>query len=202
MEAETVLIHQLVNNFLLSDREKERLLTGNILQTAARKAMIALSGFENKYFNAQINPFNSVMYCNYLYWVSHLLYEDSETEIADKVYYLNKMLNSVELFYAVDLPDIWSCEHPGGGVMGRAVYGNYFYFYQGCTVGGNGVIGKEKYPTIGEHVTMFSDSKIIGESCIGNNVIISANTYIINADIPDNSMVFGQSPNLIIKPKK
>lgn len=86
--------------------------------------------------------------------------------------------------------------------MGRAVYGNYFYFYQGCTVGGNGVIGKEKYPTIGEHVTMFSDSKIIGESCIGNNVIISANTYIINADIPDNSMVFGQSPNLIIKPKK
>ena len=34
-----------------------------------------------------------------------------------------------------------------------------------------------------------------------NNVIISANSYLINETIPDNCIVFGQSPNIIIKKK-
>ena len=143
------------------------------------------------------------MYCNYLYWVSHLLFKAGESHIADKIYYLNKMLNAVELFYEVELPDIWSCEHPIGSVMGRAEYGNYFFFYQGCTVGGNrhGMGGEIIYPVIGEHVTMFSGSKVLGNSRIGDNVTLAANSYVINIDIPSNSIVFGQSPELIIKAK-
>jgi serine O-acetyltransferase len=86
--------------------------------------------------------------------------------------------------------------------MGRAKYGNRFFFYQGCTVGGNRNKGILEYPVIGENVTMYSDSKIIGNSIIGNNVLISANAYIKNEKIPDNSIVFGQSPNLIIKQRK
>lgn len=199
MEAGTLLIHQLKNNFLLSDKEEDIIRTGTVFKEAELRAINALSGFDNKYFSNSINPLNSVMYCNYLYQISHLLYRAEEVGVADKVYYLNKMLNSVDIFYAVEMPEIWSCEHPLGSVMGRARYGDYFFFYQGCTVGGNGDIGKEKYPVIGEHVTMFSNSKVLGESCVGNNVIISANTYIINTNIPDNSIVFGQSPNLIIK---
>ena len=46
---------------------------------------------------------------------------------------------------------------------------------------------------------MYSDSKVIGQSKIGNSVIISANTYIKDENIPDNSIVFGSSPNLTIK---
>ncbi len=46
---------------------------------------------------------------------------------------------------------------------------------------------------------MFSNSKVLGESVIGNNVIIAANAYVINQNIPDNSIVFGQSPHNIIK---
>jgi len=42
---------------------------------------------------------------------------------------------------------------------------------------------------------------VLGDSHIGNNVVISAETYIINENIPDNSIVFGKSPNLIIKTK-
>lgn len=48
---------------------------------------------------------------------------------------------------------------------------------------------------------MCSNSKILGKSKIGDNVIVSANTYIKDEDIPDNSLVFGQSPNLVIKKK-
>lgn len=69
---------------------------------------------------------------------------------------------------------------------------------QGCTVGGN----KGKYPIIGENVKMFSNSKIVGSSVIGNNVWLSANVYIKDTNIPDNSIVFGTTPNLIIKDLK
>lgn len=118
------------------------------------------------------------------------------------MYYLNKMLNAVDLFYAIDLPERWSCEHPLGSVMGRAAYGDHFFFYQGCTVGGNYNNGILEYPRIGDDVIMYSDSKIIGNSIIGDHVKIAANAYIKNEIIPNNSIVFGQSPNLIIKRRK
>lgn len=63
--------------------------------------------------------------------------------------------------------------------------------------GGN----KGKYPEIGEYVIMYSNSKILGRTQIGNNVILSANSYVKDEIIPDNSVVFGMSPHLIIKPK-
>ena len=47
---------------------------------------------------------------------------------------------------------------------------------------------------------MFFDSKIIGNSHVGNNVVISAMTYIKDQDVPSDVIVFGQSPNLIFKP--
>jgi len=139
------------------------------------------------------------MYCNYLYWLSHEVYVCGYTKIADKIYYLNKMLNAANLFYAIELPSIWSCEHPVGSVMGRAKYNDYFLFYQGYTVGGNRKGNKLEYPVIGSYVTMYSNSKILGDSYIGNNVILAANSYVINETVPDNSIVFGQSPNLVIK---
>lgn len=95
----------------------------------------------------------------------------------------------------MNLPDIFYVEHPVGSVIGRAKIGNYFFFHQGCTVGEN--LGS--FPIIGNNVTMFADSKVLGNSVVGNNVILGANSYIINENIPDNSIVFGQSPNLVIK---
>ena len=64
-------------------------------------------------------------------------------------------------------------------VLGRASYGDYFFVYQGVTVGGN----KGLYPVIGKNVVMYSHSKILGKSRICNNVIVSANTYIKDEDI-------------------
>lgn len=195
-----VVSAQLNNVFCAADNE-----LGTVKQyhhIAYDRAMTSLSGFNNKYLTSELSPFNSVIYCNYLYWLSRILFKNGENTIADKVYYLNKMLNSVDLFYAIELPETWSCEHPLGSVMGRAKYGNRFFFYQGCTVGGNRNKGILEYPVIGENVIMYSDSKIIGNSIIGNNVLISANAYIKNEKIPDDSIVFGQSPNLIIKQRR
>ena len=93
------------------------------------------------------------------------------------------------------MPEYFLVDHPLSSVIGRATIGNGFAFIQGCSVGGNNGV----YPVIGENVFMYSNSKILGKSHIGNNVLIGANTYIKDMDIPDNVIVFGQYPNVIIK---
>lgn len=213
-EIRELVIHQLRNLFMMSEGEVS-LLDEKVINTAIINTLQCLEAMGTKYYVPQeslqikegvierdhcLNLYNSVMNCIFLYWLSRKLFQDNRVELADKVYYLNKILNSVELFYEVELPSIWSCEHPLSSVMGRAQYGDYFFFYQGCTVGGNVKRnGTIVYPVIGNHVKMFSNSKILGNSHIGNHVIISANCYIKDEDVPNDTIVFGQSPNLIFK---
>jgi len=129
--------------------------------------------------------------------------KDGDGNNAEKVYYLNKILNCLDIFYAVELPSVWGIEHPVGSVMGRAKYQDRFFFYQGCTIGGNGI----NYPELGYNIVMYSNSKVLGRSHIGNNVLLSANTYVIDCDIPDNSIVFpslsgdGRHPRIVQKSK-
>ena len=147
-----------------------------------------------------VDPLHQVNYCIFLYWLSRRMHLLGDNETASKVFYLNKMLNGVEIFYEIELPKIWACAHPLGSVIGRARYGEYFYFFHGCTVGGNIVPdGSAVYPVIGSHVKMLPHSSITGSSHIGNNVIVSANTYIKDQDVPDNVIVFGSTPDLIFK---
>ena len=128
--------------------------------------------------------------------MSRFFSEAGQKRLADKIYYLNKLLNSVDLYHEVNLPDIWLCEHPLGTVIGRGTFGVRFFFMQRCSIGHNHGI----YPVLGNNVRMFFDSKIIGNSHIGNNVVISATSYIKDQDVPDDVIVFGQSPNLVFKP--
>ena len=87
--------------------------------------------------------------------------------------------------------------------MGRAKYNNGFFFYQGCTVGGTrDKQGNLYYPVLGENVHMYSNSSILGNCHIANNVNIGAGCIVKNQDVPDNVTVFGQSPNLIVKQNK
>lgn len=161
----------------------------------------------NKYFvaedgNVRFSPYHSVQYMIFLYYLSHYLFLHRKEclQLCDKIYYLNKILNSVDLFYAIELPSHFGAEHPLGAVMGRAKYSDGFFFYQGCTVGGTrSVDGNLYYPEIGKNVWMYANSSILGKCRIGDNVNIGAGAIVKNQDVPDNCCVFGESPNLIIK---
>ncbi len=158
----------------------------------------------NKYYSSNgdiyFNPYHSAQYTIFLYYFSNTIYkETTSTFLADKIYYLNKIMNACDLFYAIELPTAFMLEHPVGSVMGRAKYGEGFMFYQGCTVGGN---KKLEYPIIGINVHMYANSSIIGKCHIGDNVLVGAGCLIKDQDIPSDSLVFGESPNLIIKRRK
>jgi len=181
--------------------ESESSLIDECLHTALEKTSFCFNHTKNKYYRkedeAYFSPFHSGQYSIFLYYLSRVVFErNKKTSIlADKIYYLNKLMNGLDLYYEVEMPDIFMLDHPLGSVLGRAKYGNFFTFSQQCTIGNNRGI----FPTIGEHVTMYSGSKIIGKCNIGDNVQIAANTYIKDTDIPSNSIVFGSSPNLIVK---
>lgn len=192
---------QIRNNFMLS-RPEEELLEATV-DIALRRCEFNFSRSRNKYCHQDgetfFNPFHSGQYTIFLYYLSNSVFALGKEHgtLADRIYYLNRMLNGVDLFYEVKLPEVFFLDHPLGSVMGRAVYGNNFFFSQNCTVGNN----KSVYPVIGENVRMMSGSKIIGRVAIGDNVIISANTYIKDQDIPPCSLVFGASPDLTIVSK-
>ncbi len=158
----------------------------------------------NKYIYAskfKIQPSHSVSWAVFLYFLSHELYAAGEEETAGYVYYLNKVMHANDWFYAAELPTHFWAEHPVGSVLGRAGYGDYFMINQGCTVGGNQKGSKLYYPQLGHHFMMYANSTILGDSKTGNWVVLSAGAYVKDAVIPENCIVFGQSPNLVIKQK-
>lgn len=201
------LVKKQLENFFpsLSDEDNRQLMVS--VEIAIAMSINNFSQSVNKYFSRMVdcekvvrfNPFHSIQWMTFLYYLSHDLYKNSSS-LCDKVYYLNKIMHSIDLFYAIDLPEIWSAEHPLGSVMGRARYSDGFFFYQGCTVGGTrDKEGNLYYPELEENVKMYANSSILGRCHIGRNAQIGAGALVKNQDVPANSIVFGQSPNLIIK---
>ena len=182
---------------------KEKEIIKSSVDITLEKCEICFLPNKNKYYkkNGEVyfNPFHSGQYSIFLYFLSNTVYQNGKKfrTLADRLYYLNKCLNAIDIFYEVVMPPVFFLDHPVGSVIGRADFGNYFSFSQNCTVGNN----KGKYPNIGKNVKMMSGSKIIGNCKIGDNVIVSANTYLKDVDIPDCSLVFGSSPKINIVPK-
>lgn len=182
----------------------------NDINVVKRAVPIALANM-NEIFSAKtlvnsdnepkFSPYHSVQWAVFLYQVSHICALGGDIIEADKIYYLNKIMNGVDWYHKVKLPVHFFAEHPLGSVLGNASYGDYLFVYQGTTVGGNRHNYELKYPVLGSNVLMYANSTILGDCHIGNNVIVSAGAYLINETVPDNCLVFGRSPNLIIKNK-
>ena len=88
------------------------------------------------------------------------------------------------------MPDIFMLVHPVGTVLGNANYENYFVAYQNCTVGAI----TDSYPVFETGTILYSGCTVLGSCRFGENVILGANSMLINTDIPSNSLVLGQYP--------
>ncbi len=125
-------------------------------------------------------------------------------DLADAVYYSMRIRCSIDLFYTTRIGKCFIPVHALGTVVDSHVkYGDYFKIYDGCHIGPYSIVGKDpaewKHPQIGNFVTMLCHSKVFGNSVVGDNVIISAGTTIVNEEIPDGCIVSGSSPNLMFQ---
>ncbi len=193
-----LLSRQLTTLYLLQPSERaslERILEPVLGRLEQCFAHIGRKGFQRD-GEPFFNPFHSSQYCMFLYLLSRAALTDAaDRDLADKTYALNKALHGADLFYEVELPDVFLLEHPVGTVLGRATYGRFFSFQQQNTVGNN----QGRYPVFGDNVALFAGAMVVGDAHIGNNCWISAGTYVKDQDVPDNSLVFGRSPDLVIK---
>lgn len=131
-----------------------------------------------------------------LYFLGNSIWKSSgETELPVKLSYLNKILHGLDLFYSVGMPDVFLMVHPLGSVIGNARYSDYLVVYQNCTVG---AINND-YPVFGEGVVLYSRSSVVGKCRVGDDVVFSANSAIVNTDVPSRTVVLGTYPNCRFK---
>lgn len=165
------------------------------LEAAYKRALYCFSRNTNKYFKkGTIDVHHTGQYAILLCYLARVAFEAGDRETADRVYALNKALHGFDIFYEVELPNVFFMEHPVGTVLGRAKYSDRLFLGQNVTVGGN-----KGYPTIGENVCLHAGCMVVGDSHLGNNIEVSAQAFIRDEVIPDNCLVFGKSPNLVIK---
>ena len=110
------------------------------------------------------------------------------------------LLDCLDAFYEVDLPDIFRFIHPVGTVLGRGKYSDYFLAYQRVTVGGNMQL---EYPVLGKGVIMYGGSAVIGKCNIGDGCLLAFGTVVKDQDIPSNTTVAGKDSGISCeKPRK
>lgn len=186
--------------------EAERDIVNMVCQDAWDRSMYCFDKINNRRFHfGGVQLYHTVQYSMYLYFLQNQIYESvikkdaknlDAINICDKLFAANTALAGVDIFYEQKMPDVFLMAHTAGIVLTpHAKIGNFFMLMQGCNLG----FSKGHAPELGEGVIMCGNSKIIGNCHVGNHVMFGANTYIKDMDIPSNSMVFGQYPNVIIK---
>lgn len=191
---------QLTNFF--PDTEVSAAEIAAYLDATLARLETCFSAVNNKYYfdgeTVHFNHLHSDQYASFLYLLSNTIFrQEGSRDLATKIYYLNKALHSLDVYYEVSLPDVFFFMHPVGTVLGRATYGSHLVVYQRCTVGANMDL---EYPTIGQNVALFGNSAVVGNSVIGDNSLVAAGALVMDQAIPAGSVAFGVFPHVGAKP--
>jgi serine O-acetyltransferase len=167
------------------------------------------SSLKTKYF---MNPENtkarfvSTHYSGHaliLYQIARECFLIGRSDLAEKVYFLNIATTATDLYYEIGLPLRTGCDHPFGTVIGRAEFTSEasLYFNQQCTLGGNlDSHGVPRYPKIDGSLFLHPRASLVGENYVSGLVILSNSTYVKDFGELRDCLIFGVSPNLVVKP--
>ncbi len=198
----TKYIENLINSNFFDGIEINTLQLNDLVDKALKRTEGSFNKIEAKYYNEKgivsFNHLNADHMIILLYFAANSGHQlGYEKNLLEKLSYLNKIMNSIDIFHSINLPEVFCVVHPLGTVLGNAKYGNNMCFYQNVTIGAT---QSNSYPEFGNRIILSSNSTVLGNCKIGNNVIFAANTFILNKDIPDNSIVTGHHPDNKIIP--
>jgi len=188
-----------VNN-LFPDVKIGPVALSEYIKEALARTEYCFSKVNNKYFfdqgNVFFNHLHSDQYAMFLCLLARTVWcLGKDQDLATRIYCLNKYLHGLDVYYEVELPEIFLFVHCIGMVLGRASYSDYFVAYQRTTVGGN----NRKYPQLGEGIVMYGNSAILGDSKVGNNCHISFGSVVLEKKVPSNMLVLGHYPVTTLK---
>lgn len=196
----TGFVNRLLDN-LLPDGQSLEYPIDELMPEALERVEHCFSNIHRKYYataqRVEFNHLNSDHLATFLYFIANSAWRrHGDGTVPTKLFYLNKILHGLDLFYSVQLPEIFLFSHPVGSVIGNAQYGNYLVIYQNCTIGSD----KGIYPRLGEGVVLYARSAVIGDCTVGTNVVFAANSFLVNTDVPSGSLVLGQYPQHRLAP--
>ena len=154
----------------------------------------------NKYFSngieTRFDHLHGDQYSMFLYLLANTNFKlGGPAYLSSKLFLLNKAMFGIDAYFEVELPEVFLFVHPLGTVLGRGAYSDYFMVYQGCGVGSNHDI----YPEMGKFTTLRPQSFLLGKSKLGENCSLAAGSLVIDRELSDNSVYFGNPMDFKIK---
>ena len=114
----------------------------------------------------------------FLFRLGNEIHLNKMDDLKFQIHWLLKELCSCEIYFSNEIDKGFYIVHGEGTVIGsRNKIGKGFIIHQGCTIG-HKKNGEGNGNEIGDNVKMYSNSSIIGELVIGNNVVIGGNVMI------------------------
>lgn len=185
-----------LKNFFPDEKDDAYLLIAKNIDQALARLQHCINAVK-MWKQDEFDYLHSSQYTIFLYYLSHTIWHNEKHRpVCNKLFYLNKALNGIDLFYEIEMPAIFFIGHSVGIVLAKANYGNYLVLYQNSTVGKN----HGRAPNLGQGVIVYPNSAIIGDCNVGNGTVISQGTGLIDCDTPENSICFqGENGKMIFK---
>ncbi|MFO6421467.1 hypothetical protein ACLBKS_14815 [Hylemonella sp. W303a] len=145
----------------------------------------------------QFDVLHSSQYCIFLYYLSNTIWRREKVRgVCTKLFLLNKVLNAIDCFYEIELPEVFFIGHSVGIVLAKATYGNHLVLYQNSTVGKN----HGDAPVLGEGVIMYPNTAIIGRCQVRDRSYIAQGVSVINRDTEPGCIAYqGSGGGLVFK---
>ena len=143
------------------------------------------------------------------YRAAHVLYQLGVPRIPRMLTELAHSRTGIDIHPAAQIGDHFCIDHGTGVVIGEtAIIGSHVVLYQGVTLGAKNFEYDEqgrpmdipRHPILEDHVTVYSNTSILGRVTIGHDTVIGGNIWLTQ-DIPANSIVLQSTPEIRIKDK-
>ncbi len=146
------------------------------------------------------DPLVSGQYATLLYFLGHDLWRlHGDTQVATRLFLLNKALHGLDLYYELPLPAVFFLSHTPGLVLAKASYGSHVVFHQGCTVGRK---GQSERPTIDDHVVLFPGAMVIGRCHLRAGTVVAPGVCLVDVDTPGDCYVLPGPEGVRIMPAR
>lgn len=136
---------------------------------------------------SQFDVLHSSQYCTFLYYLANTIWRYEERrDVCTRLFILNKALNAIDLFYEVEMPEVFLIGHSVGIVLAKATYSNFFVVYQNSTVGKN----HGEAPVLEDGVIMYPNTAVIGRCRVGARSVIAQGVSVVNRDTESGKIAF------------